>query len=183
MRPIFDSPAPAVCPQADTASVRHSSRVRCLQASLGSALEPHVSVRGAVAFSGASVARRSVCPPPCAVDGGEMPSGLLLTGPPGPARPRSRGCSRPKLAARSNPTTAAELTSEWVGECEDNVARLFAHARENAPTIIFIDDIDSIAGPRGSSGNPFANQMRNQLLAETTSEARSCREAVAGRTS
>jgi transitional endoplasmic reticulum ATPase len=54
--------------------------------------------------------------------------------------------------------------SKWVGESEANVRRLFERARENRPSIIFIDEIDAIAGRRG--GLEVHDSHVNQLLAE-----------------
>jgi len=45
------------------------------------------------------------------------------------------------------------------------VARLFARARDNAPSIVFLDEIDAVAAARGEVGG-YADRMLNQLLAE-----------------
>src|SRR5436190_17647714 len=85
---------------------------------------------------------------PAAADryGVDPPTGLLLTGPPGTGKTTIAKV----LAAESNcsfyPVSAADVTSRWVGESERSVARLFNRARANAPSIIFIDEIDAIAG-------------------------------------
>jgi transitional endoplasmic reticulum ATPase len=54
--------------------------------------------------------------------------------------------------------------SKWVGESEANVRRLFERARENRPSIVFIDEIDAIAGRRGTV--EVHDSHVNQLLAE-----------------
>jgi transitional endoplasmic reticulum ATPase len=56
------------------------------------------------------------------------------------------------------------VTSPWLGESERAIARLFDRARENQPSIIFLDEIDAIAGKRGEWGG-YDRQI-NQLLAE-----------------
>ena len=54
--------------------------------------------------------------------------------------------------------------SKWVGEAEANIRRLFDRARENRPSIVFIDEIDALAARRGAVE---VNDSRiNQLLAE-----------------
>jgi transitional endoplasmic reticulum ATPase len=72
------------------------------------------------------------------------------------------------LAAQAHcsfyPVTAADLTSKWLGESERNVKRLFQRARENQPSVIFIDEVDAIASDRGEAWS-FRPQI-NQLLAE-----------------
>ena len=66
-------------------------------------------------------------------------------------------------------TKASDLLSKWHGESEQQIARLFARARQVAPTIIFLDEIDSLApvrsGKRGSGGQ-VTERVVNTLLAE-----------------
>src|SRR3712207_3951312 len=54
--------------------------------------------------------------------------------------------------------------SKWVGESEGNIRRLFERARSNRPSIVFIDEIDAIAGRRGMV--EVHDSHVNQLLAE-----------------
>ena len=54
--------------------------------------------------------------------------------------------------------------SKWVGESERNIRQLFERARENRPSIIFIDEIDAIAARRGEV--EVHDSQVNQLLAE-----------------
>ena len=49
------------------------------------------------------------------------------------------------------PVSGADVMSKWVGESEGNIRRLFERARANRPSIVFIDEIDAIAGRRGAS--------------------------------
>jgi transitional endoplasmic reticulum ATPase len=97
--------------------------------------------------------------------GVQAPAGLLLTGPPGTGKTTIARVFAAEAKCSFYPITAADLTSMWVGESEANVARLFARARENAPSIVFIDEVDSIASERGSTDS-FSDQLLNQLLAE-----------------
>ncbi|MGN1185792.1 MAG: ATP-binding protein, partial [Methanobrevibacter wolinii] len=61
-----------------------------------------------------------------------------------------------------------ELLSKWVGESEKGVREVFRKARQTAPTVIFFDEIDSIANTRGSDagGSGVTQRVVNQLLTE-----------------
>lgn len=97
--------------------------------------------------------------------GAEPPSGLLLTGPPGTGKTTIARVFAAQAGYSFYPQTASDLTSKWYGESEAKVSRLFARARENAPAVIFIDEIDSIAGTRDGSGSAD-DRILTQLLAE-----------------
>ncbi|KAJ8449759.1 hypothetical protein Cgig2_001415 [Carnegiea gigantea] len=96
------------------------------------------------------------------------PTGVLMFGPP--------GCSKTLMAravafeAKQNflAVKGPELFSKWVGESEKAVRSLFAKARANAPSIIFFDEIDSLAVTRGSErdGVSVADRVLSQLLVE-----------------
>lgn len=94
-------------------------------------------------------------------------AGVLLYGPP--------GCSK-TLLARAVATEAKlnflavkgpELFSKYVGQAEKAVAALFAKARAAAPAIIFFDELDGLAGARGSEGGSgVGERLLSQLLME-----------------
>jgi transitional endoplasmic reticulum ATPase len=96
--------------------------------------------------------------------GVDPPTGLLLAGPPGTGKTSVAKV----LAAQANcsfyPISGADVISKWVGESEGNIRRLFERARENRPSIVFIDEIDAIAGRRGSV--EVHDGHVNQLLSE-----------------
>lgn len=96
--------------------------------------------------------------------GVEPPTGLLLTGPPGTGKTTIAKVIAAQAHCSFYPVSAADITSKWVGESERNIARLFERARENQPSIIFIDEIDAIAGKR-SGGGGWDREV-NQLLKE-----------------
>jgi transitional endoplasmic reticulum ATPase len=94
--------------------------------------------------------------------------GFLLFGPPGTgktmlAKAVAREAEANFIAARSS-----DLLSKWYGESEKQVSRLFQRARQVAPTVIFIDEIDSLAPERGGGmGEPAVTErVVNTLLAE-----------------
>jgi len=78
-----------------------------------------------------------------------------------------------KAAAREShanfiATKSSDLLSKWYGESEQQIARLFARARQVAPTVIFIDEIDSLVPARGGGlGEPqVTERVVNTILAE-----------------
>ena len=96
--------------------------------------------------------------------GARPPRGFLLAGPPGTgktmlARALAGEAGLPFLAV-----SAGELQSKWVGESEARIRELFERAQSYAPAIVFIDEIDAIAGRRGESSE-HSHSVLNQLLA------------------
>lgn len=98
--------------------------------------------------------------------GVEVPSGLLLAGPPGTGKTTIARVFAAQAGCSFYPITASDLTSMWVGESEANVVRLFERARENAPSIVFVDEIDAIAGRRAEGGSNVLDRVLTQLLTE-----------------
>ena len=97
--------------------------------------------------------------------GVEPPTGLLLAGPPGTGKTTVAKVLAAQARASFYPIAGADVISKWVGESERNIRRLFERARANRPSIVFIDEIDAIAGRRGSSLGVHDGHV-NQLLAE-----------------
>ncbi|MCD6434529.1 MAG: CDC48 family AAA ATPase [Candidatus Diapherotrites archaeon] len=97
--------------------------------------------------------------------GVEPPKGVLLYGPP--------GCGKTLLAkAVANEThahfisvNAPEIMSKYVGEAEERLRQIFKEAEENAPSIIFIDEIDAIAPKRDEVVGEVERRVVAQLLA------------------
>jgi len=96
--------------------------------------------------------------------GVEPPSGLLLVGPPGTGKTTIAKVLAAQARCSFYPVSGADVMSKWVGESERGIRRLFERARENRPSIVFIDEIDAIAGRRGEEG--VLESQVNQLLAE-----------------
>ena len=96
--------------------------------------------------------------------GVEPPTGLLLAGPPGTGKTTVAKVLAAQARSSFYPVSGADVMSKWVGESEGNIRRLFERARENRPSIIFIDEIDAIAAKRGEI--QVHDTQVNQLLAE-----------------
>jgi transitional endoplasmic reticulum ATPase len=94
----------------------------------------------------------------------DPPSGVLLAGPPGTGKTTVAKVLAAQAGCSFYPVSAADLLSKWVGESEASVQRLFARARDNAPSIVFIDEIDAVGAVRGSE--EAAHSPLNELLTE-----------------
>ena len=94
--------------------------------------------------------------------------GVLLYGPPGTGKTMLAKAVANEAESNFISIKGPELLSKWVGESEKGVRDIFSKARENAPTVIFFDEIDSIATERGrhSGDSGVSERVVSQLLTE-----------------
>jgi len=101
---------------------------------------------------------------------GMAPSkGMLLYGPSGCGKTLVAKAIANEVKSNFISVKGPELLSMWFGESESNVRNLFDKARGAAPCILFFDEIDSIAKPRGSGGaggSDAGDRIVNQILTE-----------------
>ena len=95
-----------------------------------------------------------------------IPNGMLLYGPPGCGKTFFAKHFAEEVGFNFMHVTPATLKSKWINATQENIAAMFQEAEENAPTIIFIDELDdllknrSLADDKGMSGiNEFLAQM------------------------
>ncbi len=97
----------------------------------------------------------------------QPPKGILLYGPPGCGKTLLAKAVAHEANANFILVNGPELISKWVGESERAIREVFKKARQSAPTVLFFDEIDSIAGSRGTEvGTKVTERMVNQLLVE-----------------
>ena len=94
--------------------------------------------------------------------------GFLLYGPPGTGKTLLAKAVAREAEANFIATKSSDLLSKWYGESEQQIARLFQRARQVAPCVIFIDELDSLVPARGGGmGEPqVTERVVNTILAE-----------------
>jgi transitional endoplasmic reticulum ATPase len=94
--------------------------------------------------------------------------GFLLYGPPGTGKTLLAKAVAKEAEANFISMKSSDLLSKWFGESEQQISRMFARARQVAPCVIFIDEIDSLVPARGTSGNEpqVTARVVNTILAE-----------------
>ncbi len=98
----------------------------------------------------------------------KAPKGILLYGPPGTGKTLIAKAVAHTTESNFISIKGPELISKWVGESEKGVREIFRKARQAAPCIIFLDELDSLAPSRGISGSDsnVTERVVSQLLTE-----------------
>lgn len=94
------------------------------------------------------------------------PKGLLLFGPPGTGKTLIGRAIASKSGAKFFNISASSLMSKWVGEGEKLVRALFAVAREFQPSVVFIDEIDSLLTQRSEADQEGSRRIKTEFLVQ-----------------
>ena len=98
--------------------------------------------------------------------GAKVPKGILLHGPPGTGKTLLAKAVAHESGAQFFSQSASSFIEMFAGLGAARIRRLFKEARENAPAIIFIDELDAVGAHRGSDISGERDQTLNQLLVE-----------------
>ncbi|WP_458188065.1 CDC48 family AAA ATPase [Haladaptatus sp. NG-WS-4] len=97
----------------------------------------------------------------------DPPSGVLLYGPPGTGKTLMAKAVANETNANFISVRGPQLLSKWVGESEKAIRQTFRKARQVSPTVIFFDELDSLAPGRSQEvGSNVSERVVNQLLTE-----------------
>jgi transitional endoplasmic reticulum ATPase len=94
----------------------------------------------------------------------EPPKGVLLHGPPGTGKTLIAKAVANETDANFHSISGPEIMSKFYGESERHIREIFEEAEKNAPSIIFIDELDSIAPKRGETTGEVERRVVAQLL-------------------
>jgi len=96
--------------------------------------------------------------------GVEAPKGVLLYGPPGTGKTLLARAVANESGANFISVSGPEFFSKWYGETENNLRKIFDEAEKNAPSIIFIDEIDAVAPKREDVTGEVERRTVSQML-------------------
>ena len=94
----------------------------------------------------------------------EPPKGVLLEGPPGTGKTLMARAVANEIDAHFTDISGPEIMSKYYGESEEQLREVFEEAAENAPAVVFIDEIDSIAPKRDDTSGDVERRVVAQLL-------------------
>ena len=94
----------------------------------------------------------------------EAPKGVLLYGPPGTGKTLIAKALAGETSAHFTSLSGPEIMGKYYGESEERIREIFKQAEDHAPSIIFIDEIDSIAPQRGEVTGEVEKRVVSQLL-------------------
>lgn len=98
--------------------------------------------------------------------GKKIGGGLLLYGPPGCGKTHLARATAGEIGANFYILSLNEVLSMWLGESEKQLAKLFKTARETAPSVIFIDEVDALGAKRSDFQNASTRAIVSQFLVE-----------------
>lgn len=92
------------------------------------------------------------------------PRGVLLYGPPGTGKTLLAKWIANSCGSSFYNISAASIMSKWIGESEKSVKAIFETARQNQPSVIFIDEIDCLLGKRSETDHEASRRIKNEFL-------------------
>ena len=101
----------------------------------------------------------------------DIPNGMLLYGPPGCGKTFFAERMAEEVGFRLFHLKPSDIQSKWVNATQENIKQLFDNARENAPSIIFIDELDAIVPKRD---NDHVNHMNTSAVNEFLAQMNNC---------
>ncbi len=113
--------------------------------------------------------------------GVDAPAGVLLYGPPGTGKSLITRALANETGVAFETISGPAITSKYYGETEERLRATFDRAREDAPAIVFVEELDSLAGKREEGGDP-GSRVVAQLLALLDGLATDDRVVVVGTT-
>ncbi|QZX99111.1 AAA family ATPase [Halobaculum rubrum] len=96
----------------------------------------------------------------------DAPTGILLSGPPGTGKTMLAKAVATSTSANFLAVDGPELMNRYVGESERGVREVFERARQIAPSVVFLDELDALAPARGRTDTGAAERVVSQLLTE-----------------
>ncbi|PPQ98062.1 hypothetical protein CVT26_003288 [Gymnopilus dilepis] len=152
----------------------HDPETKKLRAGLADAIlseKPNVSWDDVAGLEGAKAAlKEAVILPikfPHLFTGKRTPwKGILLYGPPGTGKSYLAKAVATEAKSTFFSVSSSDLVSKWQGDSERLVKNLFQLARENKPSIIFVDEIDSLTGTRNESESEGSRRIKTEFLVQ-----------------